>query len=56
MERTTTEPTLRDELDRLLAEPARELPATPFPSAGEPAPPAAADAFDAQILAALVSP
>jgi hypothetical protein len=53
MERTLT---LEDELDRLLAEPAREPVATPFPAPGEVAPPTAADAFDAQILAALVSP
>jgi hypothetical protein len=56
MERTLTEPTLQAELERLLAEPARELPATPFPAAGEAVPAGAEDAFDAQILAGLVSP
>jgi hypothetical protein len=56
MERTLTEPTLQAELDRLLAEPARELPATPFPVQREAVPSDAADSFDAQILAGLVSP
>ncbi len=43
-------------LARWLAQPAPEPPVTPFPAPGRDAAADAADAFDAQILAALVSP
>jgi hypothetical protein len=59
MERTLTtpaEPLPSMDLDLLLAEPAPAGPAAPFPAPGEEAPAEAADAFDAQILAGLVSP
>jgi hypothetical protein len=50
---TPAEPVTFQELDRLLAEPAFERPAAPVPAQGEEP---THDAFDAQILAALVSP
>jgi hypothetical protein len=51
-----SELTLEAELERLVAQPVRERPATPFPEPGYEPPAEASDAFDAQILAALVSP
>jgi hypothetical protein len=59
MERTLTShdapSTLRD-LDLLVAEDARERTPSPFPEPWDQPPVETADAFDAQILAALVSP
>ena len=59
MDRTLTTndaPTTLRDLDLLVAEGERERTPSPFPEPWEQPPAETADAFDAQILAALVSP
>ena len=56
MENSFQEARLDAALERLLAEPAPERAASPFAAPGHDAERDAADALDAQILAALVSP